>query len=105
MLRMCTAYTVPTLAVWTGGAWRAQVQKAQEWDRWVEATFSQIDSDGSGTLSADELTRFLRAGELCLSEGRLEAALSDAHSAADAGEMTLQVAAPPQAPFLVLSHL
>jgi len=69
--------------------WKS-VQKCQEWDRWVEAAFAQIDSDGSGTLSRDELSSFLCGGDLCLSEERLTAALKDAHAAASDGEMTLQ---------------
>lgn len=65
--------------------WKS-VQKCQEWDRWVESAFAQIDSSGSGTLTVEELSRFLCSDGLCLSEDRLREALRDAHGAATAGE-------------------
>lgn len=60
------------------------VQKCQEWDKWVEKAFSQMDSSGSGSLTTEELSRFLCSDGLCLSADRLRDALQDAHGAAAA---------------------
>lgn len=86
----------PERAVFISGKFgvRVQVQKCQEWDRWVEAAFAQIDSSGSGALTVEELSRFLCSDGLCLSEDRLRDAVRDAHGAATAGEtdeLSLQV--------------